>query len=536
MTRETGSAVASRSGNRSRIRRLASPQRARSKVRDGEEECMFAIGPLQQTIPAFETSEGGLTSAPASPRSVLHSQPHSYTFQPPIHDAHSAHIVQFQQAEQQHIDSAVPSTTPLSQGEASRAKHESLPVSINSSTTFFPTHTHETHARNAATSTSAVPILTQPPARTPRLTPPPSLPHPMRQYHPAKGDMTDGIEVVRAASSQAACATPSALHIDMECVRQWAMGNMRTDIARQTGQLNQHTPPSRRKKQKKEEHTPNQTQMDSASRPNSKSGTRRQVAHTDDVQAQPAHFEPAPLSPYHETPTITTSPTSTSPSLPVPPSHPSRSMPLPMPLPMTQLKRRPRPASTSRNHALIVYTTPLDQRIMQAALQQCSMNQCHFADSMESIAQHIATNQYRLILIDAGSSTQQQNMSPVEIAHVVREAERSSNNKKASTGILVISDSIDPSIHSIYAQAGINGCLQRGCVLAEAIAKMMNACEEENRFLSINRDGEMKRGEMINLTWGRNEEKNPHHRTPHPSSIAVAPLPPPSSHPPSSST
>jgi CheY-like chemotaxis protein len=137
--------------------------------------------------------------------------------------------------------------------------------------------------------------------------------------------------------------------------------------------------------------------------------------------------------------------------------------------------------------ALIIDNNTLSQRLTSVALHRAGFTACDLAGEGETAISMVQSTRYELILLDANLPT----LSGVETARAIRWMEDQRGDPPCL--ILIHTHSLDAASVEAYKQARLSGCLEKGCILAEAVSE---ACEillgRNANFLCITAGGEKK--------------------------------------------
>ena len=136
--------------------------------------------------------------------------------------------------------------------------------------------------------------------------------------------------------------------------------------------------------------------------------------------------------------------------------------------------------------ALIIDNNTLSQRLTSVALHRAGFTSCDLAGEGETAISMVQSTRYELILLDANLPT----LSGVETARAIRWIEDQRGD--ALCVILIHTHSLDPASIEAYKQAGLSGCLEKGCILAEAVSESCELLLRNPNFLCVNASGEKK--------------------------------------------
>ena len=134
--------------------------------------------------------------------------------------------------------------------------------------------------------------------------------------------------------------------------------------------------------------------------------------------------------------------------------------------------------------ALIVDNNTLSQRLTSVALHRAGFSCCDSANEGESAITLAGADHYELILIDSMLPS----LSALETVKAIRLQEDQRGD--VPTVIVALVNSLDPpGSADQYKLARFNACLERGCILTEAIADIMESLTRNPNFLTLSANG-----------------------------------------------
>jgi CheY-like chemotaxis protein len=133
----------------------------------------------------------------------------------------------------------------------------------------------------------------------------------------------------------------------------------------------------------------------------------------------------------------------------------------------------------AKKHALLVDDVKVTQRITGAALQKTGYV-CDFASDGEVAVDMAKKNSYYVVLMDVQLPV----IDGVEATRLIRAHEK--ENGITPCIIFGLTGNCSDEALNLYAEAGMDGCIEKGCVVSRAMHEAL-AMKEENQdaFLFI---------------------------------------------------
>jgi CheY-like chemotaxis protein len=132
----------------------------------------------------------------------------------------------------------------------------------------------------------------------------------------------------------------------------------------------------------------------------------------------------------------------------------------------------PSPILAAKRHALLVDDVKVTQRITSAALQKTGYV-CELASDGEMAVEMAKKSNYYVILMDV----QLPIIDGVEATRLIRQYEK--ENEISPCIIFGLTGNCSDEALNLYAEAGMDGCIEKGCVVSRAMHEAL-AMKEEN--------------------------------------------------------
>lgn len=206
----------------------------------------------------------------------------------------------------------------------------------------------------------------------------------------------------------------------------------------------------------------------------------------------------------------------------------------------TDGRRTTRSRGRGRKLALIVDSNTLTQRLTSVALYMSGFTSCDVATGGECAVQMARTMRYDLILMESALPT----MSGTDTARAIRFHEEQAGEPPVT--ILALTSAVDSASLVAYEAAKMNGAIERGAVVAEAVTEAVEALSRNGNFFFVAASGTKQQslvqaplqplsipsGAAVTAAHARAASASPHSASPYVASASPSPTHLSSSRPP----